>query len=1397
MISHLPRRASTLPRVLSVVLGLAVTEGAFAVQITTSLPAVADTTLRQQQTNQNRGIDEQLRLGWAQGSRALVRFDPPAIAGAVGAGTLVSAHLELEVEATGESWPSGNQGIQDVGAHRVTAAWTEAGATWNCAIDAHPDDNRADCTPLWNGGSFLAAATATVPHTKETRGRVRFDVTADVAAFLAGTANKGWLLKKANEVLSGRIDYVSREGTSAERRPRLVLVAEVEGGNDQTPPSLAFIEPVVPILQDQPSPRVRLDYSDSQSGIDTATLRLFVDEQDVTSTCAVGPTSALCQLPALTTAVNGVSQRRLEARIRDRAGNAGTATLTLLLIQSQGDVTAPQVLITGPAAGALVNQQPIAVSGMVLDDGVVQQLSINGVPAAFDGSSFAAHASLLEGENLITVRATDGSGKSGEASVTVMLDTTPPELQVVAPTSGSMTNESTVTVVGTAADRSGIAQVTVDGVPVPLVDGAFTATVALAGGAQTISVIAIDSAGNSTTENRPVSRFILPRVTITTPADLSSTTASGIDVEGTIEGTGVSVNGVTGQVAGSTFVVAGVPLLAGPNLVTAVATDASGHAATSTITVLRDVNAPRLAVTSPHDGAVLFDATVAVQGLVSDHGEGALDAPPPTLTVNGVTATVANETFLASAVPLAPGVNTLTVVATDGAGNQRQVTLTVRRDVPSGRRVQVVSGNLQSAEIGTALPEPLVVQVLDAAGLPVVGQPVLFATSNDGSFPGGVRQIVVTTGGDGRAATPFTLGMRSGAGNQRVEASVAGFAGPAVFTLTAQPAAPALIVADAGDQQVGATGQRLPVTLAAAVVDAGSNRCAGVAVHFEVVAGGGSFADGGRETVVETDHLGRAVVALTLGPEEGIGNNVVEATVVGSEPPVGTSFTATGRTAGDPADTSISGVVLDNTNQPVPGVTLRLFGTAITAVTDAAGLFRIAPAPVGTVKMIVDGSTATRPGTWPDLEFVFTTVPGRDNTVNMPIFLLPLELGSSRVVDETHGATITLPDFPGFALDIAPGSVTFPGGGRSGTINVTVVHTDRVPMIPNFGQQPRFIVTIQPAGALFEPPARLTLPNLDGLAPGAVTEMYSFDHDLGRFVTIGLATVSDDGTVVTSSPGGGVRKAGWHCGGNPAGSGTTHDCPTCRKCVKEHCVQDNGQSPPPGPAGDCNREICWQGSPVPIWDPGDLPTPTPGDCRREECLVAPGGSDLGPPPPGFPIKVTDTSDPPAGRACCGFNGSPLPPGIYNPQTECCTPVVHRVVQKHPMPLTWPVECPSRVSAGLPIPPANGCGSPTAPIPVPEDPNGGCTNASFTPACNRHDDCWSECANNFSSCNAEFLANLLAACAGADCPIIELPDGTIYDPRAACIANAFLYFNAVNTVGFAVWLNSQAQACNCC
>jgi hypothetical protein len=59
-------------------------------------------------------------------------------------------------------------------------------------------------------------------------------------------------------------------------------------------------------------------------------------------------------------------------------------------------------------------------------------------------------------------------------------------------------------------------------------------------------------------------------------------------------------------------------------------------------------------------------------------------------------------------------------------------------------------------------------------------------------------------------------------------------------------------------------------------------------------------------------------------------------------------------------------------------------------------------------------------------------------------------------------------------------------------------------------------------------------PNVFGLAPGEKTFVLSFDHTTGRLVIDGTPTVSADGQTVTTDPGSGVTAPGWH-GYTPAG----------------------------------------------------------------------------------------------------------------------------------------------------------------------------------------------------------------------------------------------------------------------
>ncbi len=186
----------------------------------TALPASGDTYLRGGgSADTNEGGAVFLRLQRTGTNRALVRFDQSAIANAVGAGVLQSAALELFIEANDDNWGTG----RDVEVHRVTADWTEGGATFNCPIDTSPSNGSPDCPAQWSGGSFNAAETAAMLQLNGVVGTyVSFDVTADVAAFLAAAPNYGWLIKKRSEGANGSIEYTAREGTAGQQ-PRLVL----------------------------------------------------------------------------------------------------------------------------------------------------------------------------------------------------------------------------------------------------------------------------------------------------------------------------------------------------------------------------------------------------------------------------------------------------------------------------------------------------------------------------------------------------------------------------------------------------------------------------------------------------------------------------------------------------------------------------------------------------------------------------------------------------------------------------------------------------------------------------------------------------------------------------------------------------------------------------------------------------------------------------------------------------------------------------------------------------------------------------------------------------------------------------------------------------------------------
>lgn len=846
----------------------------------------------------------------------------------------------------------------------------------------------------------------------------------------------------------------------------------------------------------------------------------------------------------------------------------------------------------------------------------------------------------------------------------------------------------------------------------------------------------------------------------------------------------VSINGITTPVTNNGYAAA-VPLNEGPNTVTAVATNSNGTTSTHSILVTLDTTAPRVQIYTPAAGGSTSAASVTVTGLINDIVVGTVNPQQATVTVNGVAASVVNRSFQASNIALNVGSNTVQAVATDRAGNRATASIEVVRVAGGQASLSIVSGNNQSAPVGSHLGAPLVARLVDAQGQPQADKPIVFRIiSQDGSLsPGaasgsGLSAVAVNTDAQGQARAYLKLGSRAGAGNNLVEASATGVATTADFSASATPGAPALMVVDSGNNQTGVVGQSLPLPFIAIVTDASNNRLAGIPVTFEVRSGNGNFAGGVSTVQTTSDSDGRVAATLNLGPDQGVNNNVVEALLPGSSA-FPAAFAATGLVPGPADQTRISGVVLDNSNNPIPGVTMRLLNinqgnfsnipqqVAPEVRTDGQGQFVMTQVPVGVFKLMADGGTATRSGVWPTLDFDMITVPGQNNSLGMPIFLPELNPNNRVCVDENTGGVLTLAEAPGFALSIAAGSATFPGGSKTGCVSVTPVNMDKVPMSPGFGQQPRFIVTIQPVGTHFNPPARMSIPNVDGLAPRAVTEMYSYDHDLASFVAIGSATVSEDGSTITSDAGAGVIKAGWHCGGNPNATGSAGTCPTCRKCQGSSCVADNAQTPPQASPTDCKEQYCSGGAVANRNKDSEEPT--------DKCKKCSGGSPVADPAKNS-VRTPD--------GCC-FDGEAQP---VNPIVDLA-------------------KCPQRTAhPGWP-PGFNGCGGNGISGAVPDNPMfalhitdpiyllaHGMSSGDFTQACNGHDTCYDTCIRPSGTpkgtCDTNFGNSMDAVCARDYAGILN----SVY--LLQCYGLSAGYESVVSSIE-SFYEDAQKNACDCC
>jgi len=351
---------------------------------------------------------------------------------------------------------------------------------------------------------------------------------------------------------------------------------------------------------------------------------------------------------------------RFGVRIQSTVGPEGSAKIGVAATQPPQGIP-PAVVIASPADGALLATSAVDVMGSVSGSSPVA-VTVNGAPATSDGAGFAALLSLPDGPHTLTATATNGFGSASDA-VAVTIDTIPPLVTITAPTPGTLTAATSLTVTGTVADASLLVGVTVNGVPATVSGEIFSADLPLALGENTIRAEATDAAGHTGSDTTSVIRGLPPTIAIAMPSDGALLAESPVRVTGPVSGTdpiAVTVGGGAATVDAGSFT-ALLPLPDGSHSLTATATSPFGMASTAVSFVI-DTTPPSVTITSPADGAIVNEQPISVTGTVVD------ESPIVSLRIDGDPIAVASS--FATTAALAEGPNTILVEATDAAGNE-------------------------------------------------------------------------------------------------------------------------------------------------------------------------------------------------------------------------------------------------------------------------------------------------------------------------------------------------------------------------------------------------------------------------------------------------------------------------------------------------------------------------------------------------------------------------------------------------------------------------------------------------------------------------------------------------------------------------------------------------------
>lgn len=200
-------------------------------------------------------------------------------------------------------------------------------------------------------------------------------------------------------------------------------------------PIITFVTPTSGAGLTNNKPTFKLRVTDAGSGIDLSTFKLVIDGSETwIDDCTYTDIADGYEITHIMTTALADGNHTIVAKVSDNDGNAATDVSITIKV----DTVPPTLTITAPADQIYVNKEGCTVSGTTNDatsSPVTVEITLNGVSVGSatvqsDGS-FSKAITLVNGENIIEVTATDALGKFTKVTRTVFYDSSAPEFTSV------------------------------------------------------------------------------------------------------------------------------------------------------------------------------------------------------------------------------------------------------------------------------------------------------------------------------------------------------------------------------------------------------------------------------------------------------------------------------------------------------------------------------------------------------------------------------------------------------------------------------------------------------------------------------------------------------------------------------------------------------------------------------------------------------------------------------------------------------------------------------------------------------------------------------------------------------------------------------------------------------